>query len=51
MLKKAQTNSLKEQTEKLKERLDAKLQEAEDLVKPTGMPGGIPKPQNPWKVK
>ena len=44
MLKKAQTNSLKEQTDKLKERLDAKLQEAEDLVKTTGMPGGIPQP-------
>ena len=41
---KAQTNSLKEQTDKLKERLDAKLQEAEDLVKTTGMPGGIPQP-------
>ena len=44
MLKKAATQSLKAQTEKLKERLDKKLVEAEDLVKTTGMPGGIPTP-------
>jgi hypothetical protein len=44
MLKKAATQSLKAQTEKLKERLDKKLIEAEDLVKTTGMPGGIPQP-------
>ena len=42
MLKKAAAASLKAQTDKLKERLDAKLIEAEDLVKTTGMPGGIP---------
>jgi hypothetical protein len=44
MLKKAAANSLKAQTDKLKERLDKKLIEAEDLVKTTGMPGGIPQP-------
>jgi hypothetical protein len=44
MLKKAATQSLKAQTEKLKERLENKLVEAEDLVKTTGMPGGIPQP-------
>ena len=44
MLKKAATQSLKAQTEKLKERLDKKLVEAEDLVKTTGMPGWIPTP-------
>jgi hypothetical protein len=44
MLKKSATSSLKTQTDKLKERLDAKLAEAEDLVKTTGMPGGVPNP-------
>ena len=44
MLKKAANQSLKDQTQKLKERLDKKLVEAEDLVKTTGMPGGIPQP-------
>ena len=44
MLKKSATHSLKEQTTKLKERLDSKIQEAADLVKTTGMPGGIPQP-------
>lgn len=44
MLKKAANQSLKDQTQKLKDRLDAKLIEAEDLVKTTGMPGGIPQP-------
>jgi hypothetical protein len=44
MLKKAATQSLKAQTDKLKDRLDAKLIEAEELVKTTGMPGGIPTP-------
>jgi len=42
MLKKSATNALKQQTDKLKERLDSKLAEAEELVKTTGMPGGIP---------
>jgi hypothetical protein len=44
MLKKSATHSLKEQTTKLKDRLDSKIQEAADLVKTTGMPGGIPQP-------
>lgn len=44
MLKRTTTNSLKQQTDKLKERLDKKLVEAEDLIKTTGMPGGIPTP-------
>ena len=44
MLKKTGQTSLRQQTEKLKERLDAKLAEAADLVKTTGMPGGIPQP-------
>lgn len=44
MLKKAANQSLKDQTQKLKDRLDKKLIEAEDLVKTTGMPGGIPQP-------
>jgi|TARA_B110000285_G_C15071386_1_gene588178 hypothetical protein len=44
MLKKAANQSLKDQTQKLKDRLDKKLVEAEDLVKTTGMPGGIPQP-------
>ena len=44
MLKKAGNQSLKQQTDKLKERLDTKLAEAEDLVKTTGMPGGVPNP-------
>ena len=44
MLKKSATQSLKAQTDRLKERLDAKLAEAEDLVKTTGMPGGYPQP-------
>jgi len=44
MLKKSATLSLKQQTDKLKERLDAKLAEAEELVKTTGMPGGVPNP-------
>lgn len=44
MLKKSATLSLKQQTDKLKERLDAKLNEAEELVKTTGMPGGVPNP-------
>jgi hypothetical protein len=42
MLKKAAATSLKQQTEKLKARLDEKIAEAADLVKTTGMPGGIP---------
>lgn len=44
MLKKSTGSSLKQQTDKLKERLDVKLAEAEDLVKTTGMPGGVPNP-------
>lgn len=44
MLKKAASQSLKQQTDKLKERLENKLSEAEDLVKTTGMPGGVPNP-------
>ena len=44
MLKKSTGSSLKQQTDKLKERLDIKLAEAEDLVKTTGMPGGVPNP-------
>ena len=44
MLKKSATQNLKNQTEKLRERLDGKLAEAEELVKTTGMPGGIPVP-------
>ena len=44
MLKKTATQSLKVQVDKLKERLSTKLTEAEDLVKTTGMPGGIPNP-------
>jgi len=44
MLKKSATFSLKQQTDKLKERLDTKLAEAEELVKTTGMPGGVPNP-------
>jgi hypothetical protein len=44
MLKKAGNSSLKQQTDKLKERLLSKLAEAEDLVKTTGMPGGVPNP-------
>ena len=44
MLKKTATQSLKTQTDKLKERLETKLAEAEELVKTTGMPGGIPNP-------
>lgn len=44
MLKKSATQSLKNQTDKLKERLTGKLAEAEELVKTTGMPGGIPTP-------
>ena len=44
MLKKSATLSLKQQTDKLKERLDSKLAEAEELVKTTGMPGGVPNP-------
>lgn len=44
MLKKSATASLKNQTDKLKERLNGKLAEAEELVKTTGMPGGIPTP-------
>ena len=35
---------MKQQTDKLKDRLESKLQEAEDLVKTTGMPGGVPNP-------
>lgn len=42
MLKKAVNINLKNQKDKLKERLDRKLEEAEQLVKTTGMPGGIP---------
>ena len=44
MLKKSAGQSMKAQTEKLRERLDSKLKEAEELVKTTGMPGGIPTP-------
>ena len=44
MLKKTAQNKLKDETEKLKERLDKKLVEAEELVKTTGVPGGIPTP-------
>ena len=44
MLKKSTGSSLKQQTDKLKERLDIKLAEAEELVKTTGMPGGVPNP-------
>lgn len=44
MLKKTATQSLKQQTEKLKDRLDKKLVEAEELIKTTGMPAGIPQP-------
>jgi len=44
MLRKSATSSLKQQTDKLKERLDSKMKEAADLVKTTGMPGGIPHP-------
>ena len=44
MLKKSASVKLKSQTEKLKERLDMKLVEAEELVKTTGMPGGVPNP-------
>ena len=44
MLKKSANSSLKAQTDKLKERLDKKLAEAEDLIKTTGMPAGIPQP-------
>lgn len=44
MLKKTAQNKLKDETEKLKERLDKKLVEAEELVKTTGMPGGVPTP-------
>ena len=44
MLKKSTGSSLKQQTERLKKRLDEKLAEAEDLVKTTGMPGGTPSP-------
>lgn len=43
-MKKAATQSLKQQTDKLKEKLDIKLGEAEELVKTTGMPGGVPQP-------
>lgn len=44
MLKKSATTSLKQQTDKLKDRLDKKLVEAEELIKTTGMPAGIPQP-------
>ena len=44
MLKKAGAQSLKQQTDKLKDRLESKLSEAEELVKTTGMPGGVPNP-------
>ena len=44
MLKKSNTTNLKQQTEKLQERLTTKLAEAEELVKTTGMPAGIPQP-------
>jgi len=44
MLKKAGSQSLKAQTDKLKERLETKLGEAEELVQTTGMPGGVPNP-------
>ena len=44
MLKKTANSSLKQQTDKLKERLDIKLKEAEELVQTTGMPSGIPTP-------
>jgi hypothetical protein len=44
MLKKTATNSLKQQTDKLKERLDRKLEEADNLIKTTGMPSGMPIP-------
>ena len=44
MLKKSTGSSLKQQTDKLKERLDIKLAEAEELVKTTGMPGDVPNP-------
>ena len=44
LAKKAGTQSLKQQTDKLKQRLDEKLNEAADLVKTTGMPGGVPQP-------
>jgi hypothetical protein len=42
MLKKTATNSLKQQSEKLRDRLDKKLSEAEELIKTTGMPSGAP---------
>ena len=44
MLKKSANLSLQQNIEKLKSRLEGKLAEAEDLVKTTGMPGGIPTP-------
>lgn len=44
MLKKAASQSLKQQTDKLKDRIEKKLVEAEDLIKTTGMPAGIPQP-------
>lgn len=44
LAKKAAGKNLKQQTDQLKERLDQKLAEAADLVKTTGMPGGVPAP-------
>jgi hypothetical protein len=44
LAKKTATQNLKQQTDKLKERLDQKLGEAAELVKTTGMPGGVPQP-------
>jgi hypothetical protein len=37
-------SNLKDQTEKLKKRLDEQLKNAEDLIKTTGMPGSVPNP-------
>ena len=44
MLKKSANQTFKQQTEKLRDRLEGKLAEAEDLVKTTGMPTGMPSP-------
>jgi len=44
MLKKSLNQSLKNQTDKLKERLDKKVTEADSLIKTTGMPSGVVSP-------